>query len=75
MRLHDSVNIVLRQTKHRDDPEVHEVLLIIVDVKGMLHDGRSHPKAGQKADCQKIHYEQRYEFLLSVEDLPDSVGP
>ena len=68
------VDIVLRKPQRGKDPDVHQVLFIVIDVQRMLHVRRRHAKAGKKADCQEIHYEERNEFFSGMQDLSDCIG-
>ena len=72
--IHQCFNIVLRKSQRGDDPDVHEILFIVIDIEGMLHVGRSHPEPGQKTDSKKVHYQQRDELLLCMHDLSDSIS-
>ena len=68
------VDIVLRHPQRGKDPDIHQVLFIVIDVQRMLHVRRRHAKAGKKADCQEIHYEERNEFFSGMQDLSDCIG-
>ena len=68
------LHILLRQAQGGDHPQVHQPLLIKIQVTGLLHVGGSGPQSGQEAHRQGGEDQQGEEAAAGVPNLPDRVG-
>ena len=71
--LRQGLRVLVRQTQGGEDMEVHQVLLVKIQIRRLLHIRGRGPQARQEAHCQGGEDQQGEKAAEGVSDLPQSV--